>query len=584
MEEPSGEERAGGSATRRGFLGGALTVAALAAGQWTPVFRIPAASAAATIPPPPNPPSGISFYQQAYQNWSGEIQVDGLWTCAPTSAADVVTLANWARASKWRVRAAGKRHGFSPLTVASKTPSNVVIADTTQHLTAVTVNSGSPASVTAQTGVTMDTLLSTLEQAGYGFAHVPAPGDLSIGGVLAINAHGAFAGKTGGATPESGQTYGSLSNTIVSLTAVVWDSSGGQYKLKTFSRSDPAIGPLLVSLGRSFITEVTLRVGANQRMRCQSYATIPTSTLFASPSQADSNSFASFLQSGGGVEALWFPYTQNPWLKVWSVEPIKPLPSKEVNAPYNYPGTIPQQAADLLSQIVSGNVSVTPEFCNLMYTAATGGLVLTGTADIWGWSKNVLLYAPSETLKVTVNGYAVLTSRSQVQRVASEFFNFTQSRLQTYASQGKYPANGPVEIRCTGLDRTADVQVPGAVQPTLSSVRPRPDHPEWDTVVWLVNTIIPGTPDSEQFYRDIEQFVFSTYNGSYAFARVEWAKGWAFNGTTAWSDPTVLGTTIPGTFRAGLPSGSNWDSALVALDGYDPHRVFSNSFLDKLLP
>ncbi|MCW2915410.1 MAG: FAD-linked oxidase, partial [Actinomycetia bacterium] len=42
--------------------------------------------------------------------------------------------------------------------------------------------------------------------------------------------------------------------------------------------------------------------------------------------------------------------------------------------------------------------------------------------------------------------------------------------------------------------------------------------------------------------------------------------------------------TIPGTFRAGLPSGSNWDSALVALDGYDPHRVFSNSFLDTLLP
>lgn len=577
-------EESSGSATRRGFLGGALTMAALAAGDWTPIFRIPAASAAATIPAPPNPPSGISFYQQAYQSWSGEIKVAELWTVAPATPNDVVTLANWAQANDWRVRASGKRHGFSPLTVPSSTPTNVVIADTTRSLTSVTVNSGSPASVTAQTGATMDSLLATLEQAGYGFAHVPAPGDLTIGGVLAINGHGAGAGTTGGAAPEPGQTFGSLSNTIVSLTAVVWDSASSRYKLRTFSRSDPAIGPLLVSLGRSFITEVTLRVGANQRLRCQSHVTIAATDLFAAPAKAGSNSFASHLASGGGVEALWFPYTAFPWLKVWSVAPTKPSASTEVDSPYNYPSSIPAQASQLIEQIVTGNVGVTPEFCQLMSTAAAGGLALTNTFDIWGWSKNVQLYAESVTLQVTTNGYGVLTSRSNVQRVVSEFFAFVQSRLQYYQSKGQYPANGPMEIRCTGLDNVADVQVPGAVQPALSAIRPRPDHPEWDTVVWLVNTIIPGTPVSEQFYRDIEQFVFSTFNGSYGFARAEWAKGWAFDGTTAWSDATVIGTSIPNTYRAGLPSDSNWDSTLAVLDSYDPHRVFSNSFLDTLLP
>ena len=578
MQEPANR-----SATRRGFLGGALGLAALAAG-WTPVFRIPAASAAATIPPPPNPPGGINFYQQAYKNWSGEIQIDQLWTCAPTGPADVVTLANWARANNWRVRASGKRHGFSPLSVPADTPGNVVIADTTQHLTSVTVNPGPQATVTAQTGITMDALLAALEQAGYGFAHVPAPGDLTVGGVLAINGHGAFAGKTGGAQPEAGQTFGSLSNAIVSLTAVVWDPASGQYKLKTFSRSDPAISPLLVSLGRSFITEVTLQVGANQRLRCQSYVTIPHDTLFAAPAQAGNQSYAAFLQSGGGIEAIWFPYTQYPWLKVWSVEPTKPLASREVTAPYNYPSSVPQQGVDLISQIIKGNVTVTPEFCNVMYTAAASGLVLTATADIWGWSKNVLLYATAQTLEVTTNGYGVLTSRSQVQRVVSEFFDFTNSRLQAYAAQGKYPANGPVEIRCSGLDNPAEVQAPGAVTTMLSTVRPRPDHPEWDTVVWLVNTTIAGTPDCQAFYRDIEQFVYGTYNGSYAFARPEWAKGFAYTGTKAWADPTVLGTTIPDTYRAGLPSAGNWDAALAALDSYDPHRVFSNSFLDGFLP
>jgi hypothetical protein len=56
-----------------------------------------------------------------------------------------------------------------------------------------------------------------------------------------------------------GQTYGSLSNLILSLTAVVWNSAQSQYVLKTFQRSDPDIRPFLAHLGRAFITQVTLR-------------------------------------------------------------------------------------------------------------------------------------------------------------------------------------------------------------------------------------------------------------------------------------------------------------------------------------
>jgi Cholesterol oxidase, substrate-binding len=37
-------------------------------------------------------------------------------------------------------------------------------------------------------------------------------------------------------------------------------------------------------------------------------------------------------------------------------------------------------------------------------------------------------------------------------------------------------------------------------------------------------------------------------------------------------------------FRAGYPGGSNWDSAVSMLISYDPHRIFSNPYLDTLMP
>jgi hypothetical protein len=54
---------------------GAAALAATA--QWTPLGRVAAASAATTIPAPPHFPSGISLYQQTFQNWSGEVVVEG---------------------------------------------------------------------------------------------------------------------------------------------------------------------------------------------------------------------------------------------------------------------------------------------------------------------------------------------------------------------------------------------------------------------------------------------------------------------------------------------------------------------------
>ena len=191
-------------------------------------------------------PPTIRLYQQAFENWSEEIILEKAWTCAPATAADVVTLANWAHAHGYVIRARGKMHAWSPLTIPfDSNGAGLVLADTTQFLTSVTINtSATPATVTAQTGVTLDQLLGDLQDAGLGLTAHPAPGDVTLGGVLAIDGHGA-AIPAAGETRTNGHTYGSLSNLILSLTTVVWNQANSQYELATFNRDEPAIQPFL---------------------------------------------------------------------------------------------------------------------------------------------------------------------------------------------------------------------------------------------------------------------------------------------------------------------------------------------------
>lgn len=574
-----------GRPTRRRVLAAAAAIGATA---WVPAFRIPSANAQATCAPPPAFPAYIPLYRQAYRNWAGEIVVDNVWTCAPASPADVVAVANWAYENGWRIRPRGMAHNWSPLTLTPGSSGNapVVLVDTTQHLTAISISgSPSPARVTVQTGVTMESLLTSLEGAGYGFTATPAPGDVTVGGVLAINAHGTAISAQGEIRPP-GHAYGSFSNLILSLTAVVWDPGSMQYVLRTFDRSDPQIKPLLAHVGRSFLIEVTLQVGGNQRLRCQSLVDVPAAELFAAPGSGASRTFASYLDAAGRVEAIWFPFTSCPWLKVWSVRPIKPLLSRPVNSPYNYvfADNLPTLVTDLADQIISGAGILTPLFGQTQYDLTAVGLVATAATDLWGWSKNLLLYVRPTTLRVTTNGYAVLTRRSNIQRAIHEFATYYSLRVAEYQALGRYPMNGPVEIRVTGLEQAAEVEVPSAGSPILSAVRTRPDHPEWDVAVWFNVLTIPGTPWSNAFYRDMEQWMFANYAGSYAAVRPEWSKSWGYTSTAGWADPTVISTTVPDAYRAGQAAGDTWDAALATLDTFDPHRIFSNAFLDALLP
>ncbi|MER6716892.1 cholesterol oxidase substrate-binding domain-containing protein [Streptomyces sp. NPDC000877] len=555
--------------TRRGFL---RTAAALAV---VPGLPADPAVAAAELP---DFPADVALYRSAYRNWVGEITADGLWACAPDGPEQVVAVVNWAWRQGWRVRARGAAHGWSPLTVTEGTASGapVLLVDTAPHLTGLALDS--PTAVRAGTGVTMEALLAFLEEHGLGVTAAPAPGVLTLGGVLAVDGHGT-AVPARGERRLPGHTYGSLSNLVLSLTAVVWDSRAGAYVLRTFHRDEADGAALLTHLGRSLVTEVVLRVGDNTRLRCVSRTDIPAGELFAAPGSGG-RTFASFLDEAGRVEAIWFAFTEHPWLKVWSVSPTRPLTSRTVTRPYNYPfsDNVPAPVAELVGRMTSEAAwYLAPVLGNAQYDAAALGLVATLSADLWGPSKNTLLYLKPSTLKVHANGYAVLTSRDGVQRVVAEFAAFYRERLTAYAARGSFPVNGSVEIRVTGLDDPGDVGTPGARPPLLSVLRPRADRPEWDTAVWLDVLTLPGTPDAEVFLRELERFLLRTFDGGSALTRVEWSKGWAYTDDAVWSDGEVLGSVVPAAVGA-----AEWAEADAVLDRLDPHRVYGNAFLDRL--
>ena len=182
------------------------------------------------------------------------------------------------------------------------------------------------------------------------------------------------------------------------------------------------------------------------------------------------------------------------------------------------------------------------------------------------------------------SGHAVLTRAGDIQRVVSDFYRAFSILIRKYQEQGLYPVNGPVDIRVSGLDRAEQVALPGAVEPWLSALRPRPDQPAWDCAVWLGVLTLPGTPGAADFFTELEAWMLGHYSGAYAGLRVEWPKGWAYGAAGPWTDEAMLNRGIPGSLGQGQKVGEGWREALALLNGYDPHRLFSNAFLDRFMP
>lgn len=558
--------------TRRTVLASALGAAAVA---WTRIGVVDRAEAA-EADLPTGFPAGLDLHRAVFRSWDGTIVTDSLWTTTLRSPADAVAATRWAARAGYRLRPRGNGHTWSPLVTANGTDASarVVIVDMTA-MTAMSMVGTDRLRV--QAGAFMDKVMAFLSANGRSLMDIPAPGDVTVGGVLAIGGHGTGLPRAGERRPDKA-TYGTVSNLVVELTAVVHDPATGDYALKTFHRDDPAIAPLLTSTGRTLITEVVLQTAANYMLRVRNTTSIHWSTLFARPDLAGPLSLSRLVEQHGRVGLIWFAMTDFPWVQTWETCPTKPLLSRRVTAPYQYSfaDTLDEKTAATINDITRGSWALAPVATNAQLAAASAGLAATGCLDMWGEAKNFLNFVRPTTLKVCAGSHAVIARRADIQRVVHEFTSFYQGLIARYALAGRYPANNVCEIRITGIDDPADIGVPGAVAPALSAASPVPGRPELDTAIWLDVLVLPGTKDANAFFAEIDAW-FRAVPSDLGVARPEWAKRFGHTAAGPWTDRTHLTEWLPGQ----VPG---WHDTVAALDALDPAGVFRAPLHDVIMP
>lgn len=173
--------------------------------------------------------------------------------------------------------------------------------------------------------------------------------------------------------------------------------------------------------------------------------------------------FDSFLQKSGCVEVIWFFFIDKFWLKVWMLILCCLFGVCVVNGLFNYFffDNIFKVLFDLLVVINIGYLEFILLFGKLQYDLVVGGMVLILGYDLWGWSKDLLLYIKFSMLCVIVNGYVVLIWCCDVQWVINEFYLQYQMMVVVYCVNGCYFMNGLVEICVSGFDQFGELIVFG---------------------------------------------------------------------------------------------------------------------------
>ncbi len=316
-------------------------------------------------------PPGIVIDTIPFTDWSHFIQVPNVPIARVETPEDVAAICNWAAANGYTVRAVGESHNWSPLLLVNAQAAGKVMLVDTKNLntTSFAVVNDIPLA-TFGTGINLETatqylqLISTGPGAanGYSLPHMPAPGNLSLGGMLAIGAHGTCV-PSGTGEPD---LMGSLSNLIVAFDAVVTDPAGptpDTYTVRHFSRSETDAAAFLVHLGRAFLTAVTLRVVPNYYVQLEPLFPAVTD-LFASPATVPlpSQAFSTLLDTYGRVEVLWFPFTDQGFVQCTKVQPTAIQP--QVAGPYNYPwmNDISPTDSDLIAIAIQAFPHITPFF------------------------------------------------------------------------------------------------------------------------------------------------------------------------------------------------------------------------------
>lgn len=538
-----------------------------------------------------HPGSATKDTRTTFRDWSGYTVVKDLEIHFPTSTDDVVILCNQAAAAGKRIRPVGHSHNWSPLVVSKPTSADEpaqVLVDTRGLTTRSATVVGGLLHATFGTGTTLEDATAFMAAQtspdaphGYGFLNMPTPGGLTLGGILAVGGHGTSV--PGGSVSEP-DLMGCFSNLVVSFTAVVSDESKpGTYTPHTFHRSDEDAAAFLVHLGRAFITEVTLAAVPNFTLQLTNVFAPMAQIMEPASAAPSSNALSSLLDRHGRIEVIWFPGPDSPnaWVQCCTrYDGSPPVPNgTEVPGPYNYGwmNWISQGESDVARELFKLLPSITDRAMQAEYLDAEANMA---SAVMNGQARDLQLYLTDNTLRMTAFGYVLQIPRQQVQAVANEYFKAVQGLLTEYATNGQHPVNGAVEIRCTTVDRQDDLGLNDARPPALAASHAV--NAEVDTVLWLDVLTFPGTPSAEQFFVDLENWMWKTWGARYpGQLRPEWSKGWAYTTAGPWTNAKIIRSLVPTSYDR-ADDGLTFSWAKQTLARYDRSGIFTNEFLAQL--
>ena len=355
-----------------------------------------------------------------------------MWTCVPRDSEEAAAACNWAATHSYQVRPRGTMYSWSPLILGRNQTgviSDILLIDTTKYLNSIEFSSSGILGprVTVGTGVFMGDMLKFLENpslggsstnpgTGWGLPSYCGTDHTTVGGFAATGGRG-----TASANPYDNPnvTYGSFSNYILELKAIVSDGSGA-YMVKTFKRGEPDTKAFLVHLGRTLITELILKVIPNFNLRCQSFTDISIKELYCPPAADGSNpqnSYVQFLENNGRIASVWFPFTKCPWLRVFKNAPQKPQSSIKIKSidVYEFSNTISSSTTKLLEKTYE-TPFLTPILSEATLQLLSHELTKGKLNDICGSSRDIILNVSENTSKIYDFAYVIQISRSNLQK------------------------------------------------------------------------------------------------------------------------------------------------------------------------
>ena len=573
-------------------------------------------------------PSSIEASRDMFQNFSTEIRAGDVLIAFPKTADECIRICAWARANKFKVRPCGTRYSWSPLVVDNNRATatkKVVIVDTTKYMNAVTSVDVERKVFTMSSGALISTALNTLAQHGLSLSTTSGNGNMCLGGAFATATRGWAckpSAQHAAATEVPGTVYGTMTNSVLSLKAVVWD--GETFAVREFTRSNPEDALVFIAVGRMLVVEYTVRAVDDYNMRVVSTTDIPASIIFATPkgppgSPPPANSFADIVDRYGRISALFIPYTDAVWTRYGSYCPTAPPTSRVVTGPYNYPfqdsmlpwmnpiietilgvpnESLLERIADAIEDPVTkgvrgllGNIgaawtkvvnefksvtgieaageSLTPHFAKLQAAAMAKGNEESNAQDLWGPSRFQLMYAQSK-VQVTSWAITIALKRCDMQLAAAMFFQVLQGKLAEYEKAKRYPVNLTVEFRASGLDDGEQVGVLTSLP--LSPLFHDPST-DYDAAVMIDVVTFPGTSCFGQFANEMMQELRQKLVGMRLMG--EWSKGFAYGSNGApWDDEEELRN-----IRQSLPL---WNAVRDRFAQLDPDEMFVDAFTRKV--